>query len=109
MYLEENIRRLNDRFRDLPIRFEMQGNVLLVREETAFYLNQNDQLKRYLQEKYKMRFRKPLLWHIDVEGLAILTKAPIKESPSLPVEELKTRMMKFIALIEHRPLFALDF
>ncbi len=104
MYLEENIRRLNARFSELPIRFEMQGNILLVREESPFYLNQNEPLKRHLQEKYKMKFRKTLLWHIDADGLAILSKSPIKESPSIAAEELKSKMMTYLSQIEEKEL-----
>lgn len=104
MYLEENIRRLNIHYLNIPISFIEEDSRIVVIEEIAYYLSQNPELKEILKWKYKMRFGADKKWSIGKEGIMILSSRIIKLSPSYLFQDLKNKLDFYINMIDDVPL-----
>lgn len=104
MYLKENLQRLKKIYSAYPINFVEEKDYIKVEEETKYFFSSNEELKTYLQEKYKMKFTKKILWHIGAEGIKLLSKKPIKEKPTKSIEDLKKELSIFINKIEEESL-----
>ncbi len=105
MYLKENLQRLEKIYSTYPINFVEEKDYIKVEEKTKFYFSSNEELKKYLQEKYRMKFDwDKKFWYISPEGIKLLSKKPIKEKPTKSIEDLKKELSNFINKIEEESL-----
>lgn len=99
MYLEENLKRLNDKYNPFGIAFAHEGNIIKVKEESDFIINNYPAIKKELRLKYKMQFSSELLWHIKKDGINILKTRSIKTKPTKSIDELSEELNGYIDMI----------
>lgn len=104
MYLDENLIRLNKKYNPIGLEFKIEGDVINVIERPEYLLNNNPELKAYLNRKVKMIFQKPILWHIGHEGIQKLKSQKLKMEPFNTVNNLKEEFYQLLDLIEEDSL-----
>lgn len=104
MFLEENLKRLNDKYNPIGISFEHDGNIIRIKETTKYILNNLPNVKKELRIKYKMQFSSDLLWHIKKDGINILKSRSIKTTPTKSIEELSEELNRYIEMINEDDL-----
>lgn len=105
MYLERNIEQLNQQYSAYDISFEVEDDILKVKEIVPYTINDNEQIKEELKRKYSMKFNwGEKYWYIGVVGMNIINNKKIKFTPTLPITELKDKLSKYIDDIEEEDL-----
>lgn len=104
MYLEENLKKLNDKYNTIGISFKHEGNIIKIIEKRVFLLNNYPNVKQELKIKYWMQFSKDLLWHIKKDGIDLLSSKTVKNETSKSINELHNELSNFIELIDENEL-----
>lgn len=99
MYLQENLRRLNEQYNSFGIYFEYDGNIIRLKERPKYSLNKHESIKQRLTSQFKLKFSSELLWHIKKDGINILKSRRIKTEPKKPISELRNELMNYIEMI----------
>ena len=104
MYLQENLKRLNEQYNSFGIYFEYDDNIIRLKESPKFSLNKHEAIKQRLKQQFKLRFSGELLWHIKKDGINILKSRRIKTEPKKSISELRTELMNHIEMISEEIL-----
>lgn len=99
MYLNENLKKLNEQFNKMGIFFKLDGKIIRIIEEVPFFLNKHPELKDFFKKKYSMKFDNENLWYIGKVGVKLLKSRRIKTKPINSVEELKKKLGTYIEMI----------
>lgn len=100
MYLEENLKKLNNKYNPIGISFKQEGEIIKIIEKSDFLLSDLPNVKQELKFKYRMQFSKNFLWHIKKDGIEILKSKTIKTQPFKSINELRNDLSNFIELID---------
>ena len=104
MYLEENLKKLNNEYNAQGISFELQGDIVKVVEGEKYLLNNKPGLKSFLRDKIDMQFNKEWLWHVGPKGMKILKSSKVKLRATNSFDFLAERLNKYIATIKEDKL-----
>ena len=104
MYLEENLKRLNKKYNPFGLTFRYEGNIIRIKENPKYSLNNHSEIKQQLKIKYKMQFSPENLWHIKKDGIFILKSRLMKTEPTKSIEELTENLKIYIEMINEDDL-----
>ena len=97
--LKENLRLLNIKYGPKNISFELQENIISIKEDYVFY--ENPALKQTLKDQYLIMWNPDQKkWFIGKAGIKLLSKKIIKTEPSKSIKELMGELVDFINMIE---------
>ncbi len=104
MYLEENLIKMNKKYKSSGIRFEYNGQIVRVIESKEFLLQDKSSLKQELTQNFWISFNPTLKWHIGDEGIARLESRQVKFEPTQPLANMQKLLNEEIAAIQEEPL-----
>ena len=99
MYLEENLKSLNNKYNPFGLTFSYEGNIIRIKENPKYSLNNHPEIKQQLKIKYKMQFSHENLWHIKKEGISTIKSRKLKLVPTKSIEELTEKLKIYIEMI----------
>lgn len=102
--LEENLKRLNHKFKRYGLEFNPEGNIIKVIEHQKYLLNDNPKAKEFLRGRYFVEFNNIHLWHIGQYGITRLSNKIIKVKPSEGIDVFREKLYSFIEEIEEPEL-----
>lgn len=99
MYLEDNLKRLNNKYNPFGLTFSYEGNIIRIKENPKYSLNNHPEIKQQLKIKYKMQFSNENLWHIKKDGIFLLKSRIMKTKPTYLIDDLNESLKIYIEMI----------
>lgn len=101
--LKENIKLLNIKYNPLNIQFELQGDIISIKED--FVISKNSALKQALKDQYVMMWNNDQKqWFLGKAGIEILSRKIIKTKPSKSKKSLLSELLNYIEMIKEPEL-----
>ncbi|MFW9876219.1 MAG: HD domain-containing protein, partial [Candidatus Thorarchaeota archaeon] len=100
MYLQKNIKILNEKYTNFGIHFELNCQVIRIIEDTPFSLNNNPDLKEELKQKYNISFNQVDKWHLGKYDVERFRKKRIAFKPQKPLQILAKYLLASVNQIE---------
>lgn len=104
MYLNENVKELNNKYNKIGLEFTIHDHYIDVIEKKSFLLNDNPVLKNFLKKKLYMNYSDERKWYIGKMGMEFLTLNKFKTKPSRSIEELTNKLSEYVDMIEELDL-----
>lgn len=102
--LDINIKYLNDFFKDDPITFKYNGNIIQIIEHQKYYLNDHNHIKQKLKNSFHASFSGEFGWHFDRRGVEFLKNRLIKLKCPLSPDHLKRKLSSYYRQISNKDL-----
>lgn len=104
MFYEENLAVLNNKLSEHRMRFENQGDNLILKEQ-GYSINDLHALKTWLQNRLKMRFNwGAKYWYIGYDGKKIIHERRLKLKPTKSLDQMQQELIMHIDRIVNQDL-----